>query len=62
MPTYRMEYLIYGTIDLTADTEDEARRDFADLTATEIFDHRTNEVRDVKLFRVSAGEDEPALP
>lgn len=64
MPYYRMEYLIYGTIELLADTEEEARREFADLTATEIFDHRTNEVRDVKLFRVSARDDsdDPADP
>ncbi len=62
MPRYRIEYLVYGTVDVLADTEDDARREFADLTATEVFDHRTNEVRDVKLFRVSAAGDEPAGP
>jgi hypothetical protein len=55
---YRMEYLIYGTIDLLADSEADARREFGELGATEVFDHRTNEVRDVKLFRVSAESDE----
>lgn len=62
MTRYRMEYLIYGTVDVLADTEEEARREFADLTATELFDHPTNEVRDVKLFRVSQGGDLPDDP
>ncbi|HEU5395139.1 MAG TPA: hypothetical protein VFV36_10120 [Candidatus Methylomirabilis sp.] len=56
---YRMEYLIYGTIDLLADSEADARREFEGLTATEVFDDRTNEVRDVKLFRVTTEPDEP---
>jgi hypothetical protein len=57
MGRYRIEYLIYGTVDLPADSEVEARRQFDDLTATEVFDHPTNEVRDVKLFRVVEAEE-----
>ncbi len=63
MPRYRMEYLIYGAIDLRADTEAEARREFDQLTVTEVFDHLSNEVRDIKLFRVTAEpEDEEPGP
>ncbi len=58
MPRYRMEYLIYGAIDLRADSEEEARREFEQLTITEVFDHLTNEVRDIKLFRVTAEPEE----
>lgn len=59
MPRYRIEYLIYGTIDLLADSEEEARREFDQLTVTEVFDHLTNEVRDMKLVRVTAEPEEP---
>jgi hypothetical protein len=58
MGRYRIEYLIYGTIDLTADSETQARSAFADLTATEVFDHPTSEVRDVKLLRSAPAPDE----
>lgn len=58
MPRYRMEYLIYGAIDLRADSEAGARREFEQLTITEVFDHLTNEVRDIKLFRVTAEPEE----
>ncbi len=64
MARYRLEYLIYGSIDLLADSEAEARQEFEELTVTEVFDHLTNEVRDMKLFRVTAepGEPEPEEP
>ena len=60
MARYRLEYLIYGSINLIADSEAEARREFEELTVTEVFDHLTNEIRDMKLFRVTAEAEEPA--
>lgn len=60
MARYRLDYLIYGSITLLADSEAEARREFEELTVTEVFDHLTNEVRDMKLFRVAAEAEEPA--